>query len=104
MEFTFEDKKELETIMSIVINQIPSYANMVNSERGNWNVNSDDCIFGMVYHSFVAKSTEYLKNKLTDIKQESNVETTFEIMNSVSDVFNNKVAEIKQTIVSASNS
>ena len=77
MEITSEDKKELETIMSIVINQIPSYANMVNAARDNWDVNSDDCIFGMVYHSFVAKSTEYLKNKLTDIKQESNVESTF---------------------------
>ena len=104
MEITSEDKKELETIMSIVINQIPSYANMVNAARDNWDVNSDDCIFGMVYHSFVAKSTEYLKNKLTDIKQESDVESTFDIMNSVSDVFNNKVAEIKQAIVSASNS
>ena len=104
MEITSEDKKELETIMSIVINQIPSYANMVNATRDNWDVNSDDCIFGMVYHSFVAKSTEYLKNKLTDIKQESDVESTFDIMNSVSDVFNSKVAEIKQAIVSASNS
>ena len=104
MEITSEDKKELETVMSIVINQIPSYTNMVNSSRENWDVNSDDCIFGMVYHSFVAKSTEYLKNKLTDIHQQSDVESTFEIMNSVSDVFNSKVAEIKQTIVSASNS
>ena len=104
MEITSEDKKELETIMRIVINQIPSYANMVNAARDNWDVNSDDCIFGMVYHSFVAKSTEYLKNKLTDIKQESDVESTFDIMNSVSDVFNSKVAEIKQAIVSASNS
>ena len=104
MEITSEDKKELETIMSIVINQIPSYTNMVNSARDNWDVNSDDCIFGMVYHSFIAKSTEYLKNKLTDIKQESDVKSTFDIMNLVSDVFNSKVAEIKQTIVSSSNS
>jgi hypothetical protein len=104
VEITSEDKKELETLLSIVINQIPSYTNMVNSAKDNWNVNSDDCIFGMVYHSFIAKSTEYLKNKLTDIKQESNVESTFEIMNSVSDIFNTKVAEIKQSIVSASNS
>jgi len=104
MEITSEDKKELETVLNIVINQIPSYANMVNSARDNWDVNSYDCIFGMVYHSFVAKSTEYLKNKLTDIHQQSDVESTFEIMNSVSDVFDGKVVEIKQTIVSASNS
>ena len=104
MEISSVDKKELEMILNIVINQIPSYANMVNSSREKWDVNSDDCIFGMVYHSFVAKSTEYLKNKQTDIEQESNIDTLFEIMNSVSDVFNNKVAEIKQDIVSASNS
>ena len=104
MEITSEDKKELETVLSIVINQIPSYANMVNSARETWDVNSDDCIFGMVYHSFVAKATEYLKNKLTDTKQESDVESIFDIMNSVSDIFNSKVAVIKQTIVSASNS
>ena len=104
MEITAEDKKELETVLNIVINQIPSYANMVNSTRENWDVNSDDCIFGMVYHSFIAKSTEYLKNKQTDIEQESNIEALFEIMNSVSEVFNNRVAEIKKEIVSASNS
>ena len=104
MEITSVDKKELEMILNIVINQIPSYTNMVNSSRENWAVNSDDCIFGMVYHSFIAKSTEYLKNKQTDIEQDSDIDSLFEIMNSVSEVFNNKVADIKQEIVSASNS
>ncbi len=98
---TPEDKKELETLLNIVINQIPSYTNMVNST--NWDVNSDDFIFGMVYHSFVVKSTEYLKNKLTDTEQVTNAESTFEMMNSISDVFNNRLADIKQAIVSASN-
>ena len=74
---TPEEKKELETLLDIVINQIPSYTNMVNS--ANWDVNSEDCIFGMVYHSFIAKSTEYLKNKLTDNSQETNAESTFGI-------------------------
>ncbi len=99
---TPEDKNELETLLNIVINQIPSYTNMVNS--ANWDVNSDDCIFGMVYHSFIAKSTEYLKNKLTDTEQVTNAESTFEMMNSISEVFNNHLADIKQAIVSASNS
>jgi len=99
---TSEDKKELETLLNIVINQIPSYTNMVNS--ANWDVNSDDCIFGMVYHSFIVKSTEYLKNNLTDKEQTTNAESTFEMMNSISEVFNNRLADIKQAIVSASNS
>ncbi len=99
---TPEEKKELETLLDIVINQIPSYTNMVNS--ANWDVNSDDCIFGMVYHSFIAKSTDYLKNKLTDNEQESNAESTFEMMSSISEVFNNRIADIKQAIVSASKS
>ena len=97
-----EDKKELQTLLNIVINQIPSYTNMVNS--ANWDVNSDDCIFGMVYHSFIAKSTEYLRNKLTDTEQVTNAESTFEMMNSISEVFNNRLADIKQAIVSATKS
>ncbi|KER05736.1 hypothetical protein AAA799E16_01567 [Marine Group I thaumarchaeote SCGC AAA799-E16] len=96
-----EDRKELETLLDIVINQIPSYTNMIHS--ANWDVNFDDCIFGMVYHSFVAKSTEYLKNKLTDTEHATNAESTFEMMNSVSEVFNNRLADIKQAIVSAAN-
>ena len=99
---TPEDKKELETLLDIVINQIPSYTNMVNS--ANWDVNTDDCIFGMVYHSFIAKSTEYLKNKLTDTEQTTNAESTFEMMSTITDVFNNRLADIKQAIVSSSNS
>ena len=97
-----EDKKELDTLLSIVINQIPSYTNMVHS--ANWDVNSDDCIFGMVYHSFIAKSTEYMKNNLTDTEQTANAESTFEMMNSISEIFNDRLADIKQAIVSASNS
>ena len=97
-----EDKKELDTLLSIVINQIPSYTNMVNS--ANWDVNSDDCIFGMVYHSFIAKSTEYMKNNLTDTEQTANAESTFEMMNSISEIFNERLADIKQAIVSTSNS
>jgi|GEM_PF-1116835 len=102
MQLTSEDQKELETILDIVIHQIPSYTNMVNASIISWDVNADACVFGMVYHSFIAKSTEYLKNKLIDIEQETNVESVFEIMNSVSDVFNSKVAEIKQKIVASS--
>ena len=102
MQLTSEDQKELETILSVVIQQIPSYTNMVNASINSWDVNADDCIFGMVYHSFIAKSTEYLQNKLTDIEQEANVESIFEIMNSVSDVFNNKVVEIKQKTATSS--
>ena len=99
---SLEDKKELETLLNIVINQIPSYVNMVNSE--NWDVNSNDCIFGMVYHSFVVKSTEYMKNKFIDTEQSTNAESTFEMMNSISEIFNNRLADIKQAIVSISNS
>jgi hypothetical protein len=95
------DKKELETLLDIVINQIPSYTNMVHS--AHWDVNSDDCIFGMVYHSFVAKSTEYVTNKQTDTEQTMNAESTSEMMNSITDVFNDRLADIKQAIVSSSN-
>ena len=97
-----EDKKELETLLNISINQIPSYTNMVNS--AHWDVNSDDCIFGMVYHSFVAKSTEYLTNKQTDIEQTMNAEAIFEMMNSITEIFNERLADIKQAIVFSSNS
>ncbi|QLH06679.1 hypothetical protein [Nitrosopumilus ureiphilus] len=99
---TIEDKKEIETLLNIVINQIPSYTNMVNSEH--WDMNLDDCIFGMVYHSFVAKATNYLNNKLTDTEQETNAESTFQMMNLISEVFNDRLADIKQEIVSALNS
>ena len=97
-----EDRKELETLLNITINQIPSYVNMVNSE--NWDVNYNDCIFGMVYHSFIAKSTEYMKNKLIDTEQSPNAESTFEMMNSISEIFNNRLTDIRKAIVSASNS
>ena len=97
-----EDRKELEMLLNITLNQIPSYVNMVNSE--NWDVNSNDCIFGMVYHSFIAKSTEYMKNKLIDTKQSPNAESTFEMMNSISEIFNDRLTDIKQAIVSASGS
>ncbi|MDH3313405.1 MAG: hypothetical protein OEM28_09720 [Nitrosopumilus sp.] len=99
---TIEDTKEIETLLNIVINQIPSYTNMVNSEH--WDVNLDDCIFGMVYHSFVAKATNYLNNKLTDTEQETNAESTFQMMSLISEVFNDRLADIKQEIVSALNS
>ena len=75
---------------------------MVNS--ANWDINSNDCIFGMVYYSFVEKSTEYLKNKQTDTNQVSDVESTFEMMNSISEVFNDRLADIKQAIISTSKS
>ena len=97
-----EDRKELEMLLNITLNQIPSYVNMVNSE--NWDVDYDDCIFGMVYHSFIAKSTEYMKNKLIDTEQSTNAESTFEMMNSISEIFNDRLSDIKETIVSASNS
>ena len=99
---TIEDKKEIETLLDIVINQIPSYTNMVNSEH--WDIRLDDCIFGMVYHSFVTKSTDYLKNKFTDSEDETDAESTFQMMNLITDVFNNRLADIKQSIVSALNS
>jgi len=99
---TLEDKKEIETLLGIVINQIPSYVNMVNSEH--WDVNLDDCIFGMVYHSFVAKATDYLNNNLTDTKQENNVESTLQMMNLISEAFNERLADVKQEIISALNS
>ena len=101
MEFP-EDRKELEMLLNITINQVPSYVNMVNSE--SWDVNSDDCIFGMVYHSFIAKSTEYMKNKLIDTEKSANAESTFEMMNSISEIFNDRLSDIRQAIVSASNS
>jgi len=97
-----EDRKELEMLLSITINQIPSYVNMVNSE--DWDVSSEDCIFGMVYHSFIAKSTEYMKNKFVDTGKATDAESTFEMMNSISEIFNGRIADVRQAIVSTSNS
>jgi len=53
---------------------------------------------------FVTKSTEYLQNKQTDTEQITNVESTFKMMNFISEVFNDRLPDIKQAIVSASNS
>lgn len=99
MEPSQEDKIELETILGIVINQIPNYFNLINSSKENWDIdNVNDCVFGMVFNSFIAKSTEYLRNSAID--SESKDASSIEILEVVMDFFNNKVPKIKRDIVS----
>ena len=51
MEITEEDRIELETILDIVINQIPNYFNLINPSSDDWSIDSvDDFVFGMVFN------------------------------------------------------
>ncbi len=104
MKFSNEDKTELEIILNIVINQIPNYFNLLNSSKNDWTItNVDDCVFGMVFNSFISKSTEYLKNKILDDDREAKLDSNLEYFETTIDFFNDNVPKIRQQIVSTSN-
>ena len=99
MEIAEEDRIELQTILDIVINQIPNYFNLLNSSKNDWDIQSiDDCVFGMVFNSFVAKSTEYLKNKILDNEIEPKLHSNSEYFQATINFFNSNVPKIKQAI------
>jgi hypothetical protein len=99
MKLSQAERGELETILGIVINQIPNYFNLINSSKEDWDIKSvNDCVFGMVFNSFVAKSTQYLKDTVID--DESKKESDLEIFETVMDFFNEMVPKVKSAIVS----
>ena len=103
MEITENDRIELQTMLDIVINQIPNYFNLLNSSKNDWSIQSvDDCVFGMVFNSFVAKSTEYLKNKILDNEIDPKLYENSEYFQTTINFFNSNVPKIKQAISSTS--
>ncbi len=99
MELSQAERGELETILGIVINQIPNYFNLINSSKEDWDIESvNDCVFGMVFNSFVAKSTQYLKDTVID--DQSKQESDLEVFETVMDFFNEMVPKVKRAIVS----
>ena len=105
MNLTPEDKNELESILLIVTNQIPNYFNLINPSKNDWGIeNVEDCVFGMVFNSFVSKSTEYLKNMIIDKNPESDLNSNLEYFETTINFFNAKIPHIKQAIVAVSKS
>ncbi|KAF6243384.1 hypothetical protein C6988_03840 [Nitrosopumilus sp. b1] len=105
MNLTPEDKNELESILQIVTNQIPNYFNLINPSKNDWEIeNVEDCVFGMVFNSFVSKSTEYLKNMIIDKNPESDLNSNLEYFETTINFFNAKIPHVKQAIVSVSKS
>ena len=103
MEITENDKIELQTMLDIVINQIPNYFNLLNSSKNDWGIQKvDDCVFGMVFNSFVAKSTEYLKNKILDNEVDPKLHANSEYFQTTMSFFNANVPKVKQAISSIS--
>lgn len=104
MEITEEGRTELETILDIVINQITNYFNLINPSRDDWNIESvDDFVFGMVFNSFIAKSTEYLKNNILDNDKGAKLDSNLEYFETTISFFNENVPKIRQSITANSN-
>lgn len=103
MEITAEDRAELTRLAEISKNQIPTYVNLINSEKTEWNVqNIEDCVFGMVFHKYLELSGQYLSNKMVDDAETLNTENTMETFDVSLDVWGELVPEIKHTIFEAS--
>lgn len=99
MNLSQAERGELETMLGIVINQIPNYFNLINSSQEDWDIESvNDCVFGMVFNSFIAKSTQYLKDTVID--NESKQNSDLEVFETVMDFFNEMVPKVKSAIVS----
>src|SRR3989304_2345001 len=104
MEITEEGRTELETILDIVINQIPNYFNLINPSSDDWSIDSvDDFVFGMVFNSFIAKSTEYLKNNILDNDKEAKLDSNLEYFETTISFFNENVPKIRQSITANQN-
>lgn len=99
MEFTAEDRQYLNNLIDGIIHQVPEYLNLINSIREEWDVhNLDDCVFGMVFQTFVAKSTEYFKDKMIDNSEEMTIENIVKTGDLSTEIFSERVPEIKQHI------
>jgi hypothetical protein len=104
MKITEENREELETILDIVINQIPNYFNLINPSRDDWNIDTvDDFVFGMIFNSFIAKSTEYLKNNILDNDKDAKLDSNLEYFETTINFFNENVPRIRQFITANSN-
>ena len=102
MEITAEDRAELNRLVEISKNQIPTYINLINSETNEWNVqNIEDCVFGMVFHKYLELSGQYLSNKMVDDAESVNTENTMEVFDISLEVWGDHVPEIKHAIVEA---
>ena len=102
MEITAEDRAELNRLVEISKNQIPTYINLINSATNEWNVqNMEDCVFGMVFHKYLELSGQYLSNKMVDDAESVNTENTMEVFDISLEVWGDHVPEIKHAIVEA---
>jgi hypothetical protein len=103
MEITAEDIEELNTLAEISKNQIPTYLNLINSEKLEWDVqNIEDCVFGMVFHKYLELSGQYLSNKMVDDAETVNTKNTMETFDASLVVWGDHVAEIKHAIFETS--
>ena len=105
MDLTEEQRIQLETVLNIVTDQIPNYFNLVNSSSQDWDIeNVNDCVFGMMFNSFISKSTEYLKNEIIDKDKDAKLEAKFDYFELAMNFFSENVPKIKQVIVSTTKS
>jgi len=103
MEITAEDREELNKLLEISKNKIPTYVNLINSARNDWHIqNLEDCVFGMVFHKYIELSSQYLTNKMVDNAETANTENTMETFDVSLDVWSDHVPEIGHAILEAS--
>ncbi len=103
MEITDEDREELKRLLEISKNKIPTYVNLINSARNDWNIeNLEDCVFGMVFHEYIELSNQYLKDKMVDNADIANAENAMEIFDVSLVVWSDHVPKIGHAILEAS--
>ena len=103
MEITAEDREELNRLLEISKNKIPTYVNLINSARNDWNIeNLEDCVFGMVFHKYIELSNQYLKDKMVDNADAANAENTMETFDVSLVVWSDHVPKIGHAILEAS--
>jgi len=103
MEITAEDREELNKLLKISKNKIPTYVNLINSVGNDWHIqNLEDCVFGMVFHKYIELSSQYLKDKMVDNAETANTENTMETFDVSLDVWGDHVPEIGHAILEAS--
>lgn len=99
MEFTIEDRTELENLLKIATSQIPRYFNLVNSAKENWQLKDiNECVFGMVFEKYIHDSGQYLSNKGIDDNQPNTIESKMEAYDIGIEIFSRNVPEIKRII------
>ena len=92
MNLTDEDRSQLEIILSLVINQIPNYFNLINSSIKDWEIdNVNDCVFGMTFNSFLSKSPDFLKNKILDNDKGAKLDSNLEYFETTINFFDDNI-------------